>query len=117
MAPPEDTAATLPPTSDPEEVRRRLAMPLADAMRTQRAVRRVLPDPVDDVVLQPLFELAVQAPTGSNGQNWEFVVVRDREVKTALQSQYRRAWSLYGGLGRRAAGRDAQADRILKSVE
>ena len=37
----------LGPTDDLAEVERRLAMPLVDAMTTQRAVRRVRPDPVD----------------------------------------------------------------------
>ena len=55
-----------------EAVRERLSMPLDEAMMTQRAVRRVLPDPVDDDLVVHLIELALRAPTGSNGQNWEF---------------------------------------------
>ena len=61
-----------------EAVRDRLRMPLEAAMLTQRAVRRVLPDPVDDDIVLRCVELALKAPTGSNGQNWEFVVVKDR---------------------------------------
>ena len=38
----------LAPTSDPSDIEARLAMPLAEAMLTQRAVRRVQPGPVDD---------------------------------------------------------------------
>src|SRR5580704_7970297 len=91
----------LTPTDDPAEVEARLAMPLAEAMLTQRAVRRVEPDPVDDRIVLRCLELALEAPTGSNGQNWEFVVVKDRAVKAALAAQYRRAWRLYGGLGQR----------------
>ena len=52
-----------------------LEMPLLEAMMTQRAVRRLLPDPVDGAVVLKCIELALGAPTGSNGQNWEFVVV------------------------------------------
>ncbi|MGB7109561.1 MAG: nitroreductase family protein, partial [Mycobacterium sp.] len=55
----------------------RLDMPLLDAMMTQRAVRRVRPDPVDDAVVLKCIELALRAPTSSNGQNWEFIVVKD----------------------------------------
>ena len=55
-----------------------LTMPLEEAMRTQRAVRRLKPDPVDDELVLRLIELATKAPSGSNQQNWEFVVVRDR---------------------------------------
>ena len=69
---------TLVPTDDPSEVEDRLAMPLAEAMFTQRAVRRVQPDPIHDRIVLRCLELALEAPTGSNGQNWEFVVVKDR---------------------------------------
>ena len=62
-------------------------MPLDEAMRTQRAIRRLKPDPVDDALVLRLIELALKAPTGSNAQNWEFIVVKDRAVK----AQARRA--------------------------
>ncbi len=58
-----------------------LRMPLEEAMETQRAIRRLRPDPVDDELLRRLIELALKAPTGSNAQNWEFIVVRDAAVK------------------------------------
>ncbi len=90
----------LAPTSDPSEVEARLALPLAEAMLTQRAVRRVQPDPVDDRIVLRCLELALEAPSASNGQSWEFVVVKDRAVKASLAAQYRRVWRLYGGLGR-----------------
>jgi nitroreductase len=105
------------PTSDPVDVEARLAMPLREALLTQRAVRRVMPDPVDDSVVLRCLELALEAPTASNGQNWEFVVVKDRAVKASLAAQYRRAWRLYGALGRRMAKSDAQTAKILKSVQ
>ena len=101
------------------DVADRLSMPLVDAMETQRAVRRVLPDPVDDAIVLRCIELALKAPTGSNGQNWEFVVVKNRAVKERLGAQYRRAWTIYGGAGRRMAERredDGTMERILKSV-
>ncbi|NIM05702.1 MAG: nitroreductase, partial [Armatimonadetes bacterium] len=41
------------------------------AMNTQRAVRRLRPDPVDDALILRLIELALKAPSGSNAQNWE----------------------------------------------
>ena len=72
----------------------RLDMPLLEAMMTQRAVRRVLPDPVDDEVVLKCIELALRAPTGANGQNWEFIVVKDRRVKEKLAKRYRQAWKI-----------------------
>jgi nitroreductase len=75
-------------------------------MRTQWAIRRLRPDPVDDDVLLRCVELAVRAPTGGNRQGVEFVLVRDRARKRALQRQLRMAWTIHGGPGRLAAGRD-----------
>ncbi len=94
-----------------------LTMPLEEAMRTQRAIRRVKTDPVDDALLRRLLELALKAPTGSNAQNWEFIVVRDPEVKAKLARQNRRAWRLYGGLGRRMARNDPKMLKVLNAVQ
>jgi len=113
-----DTEDTdLAPTTDIAEVERRLAMPLVDAMVTQRAVRRVLPDPVELGIVRRCIELALEAPTGSNGQNWEFVVVCDRSTKERFQVQYRRVWALYGRAGERFRGEDPQTARNLRSVQ
>ena len=95
-------------------------MPLQEAMETQRAVRRLLPDPVDDAIVLRCIELALQAPTGSNAQNWEFVVVKDPAVKEQLARQYRRAWRVYGAIGRRVVKRrhdDDRSARTLRAVE
>jgi nitroreductase len=95
-----------------------LQMPLEHAVRTQRAVRRVLPDAVDDAIVLRCVELALKAPTGSNGQNWEFVVVKDRALKERLAAQYRQAWRLYGGIGRRTAARgNPSMTKVLDAVE
>ncbi|HET9612142.1 MAG TPA: nitroreductase family protein [Acidimicrobiales bacterium] len=106
----------LTPTDDMDEIERRLAMPLATAITTQRAVRRVLPDPVDPRIVRRCIELALEGPTGSNGQNWEFVVVTDRSTKERLQTQYRRIWTLYSRAGERVRAGDEQTARILSSV-
>ncbi len=109
---------TLPgPGSTLADVEHLLAMPLQQAMMTQRAVRRVLPDPVDDAIVLRLIELAMKAPTGSNSQSWEFIVVKDREVKERLQKRYRQAWAVYGSVGRRIAAGDAKMQRMLDAVE
>ncbi len=84
----------------------RLDMSLVEAMMTQRAVRRVLPDPVEDAIVLKCIELGLRAPTGSNNQNWEFVVVKDRKVKAQLAARCRQAWAVYGNLARRVVGGD-----------
>ena len=107
--------ADIPNSAD--EAIARLDMPLVDAMMTQRAVRRVLPDPVDDAIVLKCIELALRAPTGSNGQNWEFVVVKDRRVKEQLGRRYRQGWSLYGGIARRVSAGDESMQKILRAVQ
>ena len=96
----------------------RLDMPLLEAMMTQRAVRRVHPDPVDDAVVLKCIELALRAPTGANGQNWEFIVVKDRRVKEKLARRYRQAWKLYyGAVIRRVAARDESMAKTSRAVQ
>jgi nitroreductase len=107
--------ADIPNSAD--EAIARLDMPLLDAMMTQRAVRRVLPDPVDDAIVLKCIELALRAPTGSNGQNWEFVVVKDRRVKEQLGRRYGQAWSLYGGIARRIGAGDESMQKIVRAVQ
>lgn len=94
-----------------------LTMPIEEAMRTQRAIRRLKTDPVDDALVRRLIELALKAPTGSNAQNWEFIVVRDPEVKAKLARQNRRAWRIYGGIGRRQARNDPKMQKVLNAVQ
>ena len=86
-------------------------------MRTQRAIRRLKPDPVDDALVLHLIELALKAPSGSNQQNWEWIVVKDRAVKERLGALNRRAWSIYGGLGRRMYRDEPKMLRIMDAVQ
>ncbi|HEY2385403.1 MAG TPA: nitroreductase family protein [Candidatus Binatia bacterium] len=94
-------------------------MSLEDAMRTQRAIRRLKPDPVDDALVLHLIELALKAPTGSNAQGWEFIVVKDPAVKAALGRMNRGALRFYMAIQRRGATRrgDAAMLRLLDAVQ
>jgi nitroreductase len=69
-------------------------MPLGEAMSTQRAIRRLTTEPVSDELVQQLLELATKAPTAQNHQSWEFIVVRDPDVKAKLARYNRRVWRL-----------------------
>ncbi len=98
-----------------------LTMPLEEAMRTQRVIRRVKSDPVDDALILHLLELAMKAPTGSNAQNWEFIVVKDRAVVAKLARLNRRALAVGAGIykriaTRRSGGQNEQMLRIEKAV-
>ena len=88
-------------------------------MRTQRAIRRLKPDPVDDDLVLHLIELALKAPSGSNAQTWEFIVVKDPAVKAKLGKLNRRAFSLYGAIGRRQMKRENNQPmlRIIEAVQ
>ena len=95
----------------------RLDAPLQEVMLTQRAVRRLLPDDVDDEIVLRCIELALRAPTGSNGQNWEFVVVRDPAVKAKLGQRYAQAWRLYHAAGKRVTAGDEAMAKVLRAVQ
>ena len=105
------------PTDPVEAVLARLGAPLVDVLLTQRAVRKVRFDPVDDRIVLRCIELALKAPTGSNGQNWEFVVVKDRRTKGHLARTYKAAWSVYGGIGKRLKAGDEAMSKVLAAVE
>src|SRR5260370_12268332 len=94
-----------------------LAMPLLEAMLTQRAIRRLRPDPLDDAIVLRCIEIGMKAPTSSNGQNWEWIVVKDQTIKQKLAAQYRPAWALYGRAMRRRNRGDDAAARILDAVD
>ena len=70
-----------------------------ELLSTTRSVRKRLDlsRPVEDELLRECFELAAQAPTGSNAQGWHFVVVTDADKRAALGELYRRAWSMFYG--------------------
>jgi nitroreductase len=94
-----------------------LEMPLDEAMRTQRSIRRLKPDPVSDELVLQLIELALRAPTGGNAQGWEFVVVRDRAVKERLARLNMQAWRVYGRIGRILMRNRPPMQRILDAVD
>lgn len=68
---------------------------LFDVMYTCRAMRRLKPDPVPEETLLQLVDAALHAPSGSNAQNWRFVIVRDRAQKEKMQALWRKTWNFY----------------------
>src|SRR2546423_3906933 len=59
-------------------------MPLVEALETQRAIRRLHPDPVPDELILRMIELAEKAPNGGNEQWFSFMVVKDPAVRAGL---------------------------------
>ena len=76
-----------------------MTLPLTpdELLTTTRTVRKRLdlerPVPLD--LVRECLEVALQAPSGSNRQDWEWVVVTDAEQRAAIGEYYRRAWEAY----------------------
>jgi nitroreductase len=105
----------------------KLNLSVDEVLATTRAVRKRLDfeRPVEESVLRECLELAVQAPTGSNAQGWQWVVVTDAAKKKALGDLYAQAWAAYELMeGWNAAtvykgpdkARQAQQDRVMTSA-
>ena len=50
-------------------------MELLEAIKSRKSIRAYKPDPVPKKVLAELLEVATRAPSGSNTQPWEFIVL------------------------------------------
>ena len=59
-------------------------MDLFEAMETSRAMRYLKPDPVPEELVEKLIWAATRAPSPSNVQCWDFVVVDDRAKLRAI---------------------------------
>jgi nitroreductase len=66
-------------------------------LTTTRAVRKRMDfdRPVSMDVIRECLEIALQAPSGSNAQGWQWVVVTDPEKRREVADVYRRAFALY----------------------
>ncbi len=69
-------------------------------LTTTRSVRRRLDlnRPVEPELIEECIEIAIQAPSGSNLQGWNFVVVTDPERRRKLADVYRKGGEVYNGL-------------------
>lgn len=70
----------------------RLSQKLGEVMFTQRAIRRLKPDPISDEDLHLILDAASKAPNGGNTQPGRFLVIRDREQIRAFGELYHEAW-------------------------
>jgi nitroreductase len=72
-----------------------------ELLTTTRSVRKRLDldRPVPRELIDECIEVALQAPTGSNLQNWAFVVVTDPELRRRIADFYRQAAERMAGSG------------------
>jgi len=57
---------------------------LLDLAKKRRTVRQFKPDPVPDEYITKIIDVARWAPSGFHTQPWEFVVIKDPEVKAKI---------------------------------
>ena len=85
-------------------------MDIFEAINSQRAMRRLKPDPVPDELIWKLLDAAVKAPSGGNRQPWNFIVIRDGETKARIAEWYLDGWNkAYGPLKQAAMASPASA--------
>jgi nitroreductase len=79
-----------------------------ELLSTTRAVRKRLDltRPVPREVLEECLSLAQQAPSGSNSQQWHFLMVTDPAKRAALAEIYRVGWRAYSAASHMPAGAD-----------
>jgi nitroreductase len=98
-----------------------LNLSVDEVLTTTRSVRKRLDleKPVPREVLLECLELALQAPTGSNAQGWQWVFVEDADRKKALADIYSTNATPYLDLPKPEYGdvRDEQRPRVYDSAK
>lgn len=59
-------------------------MDAMEALLTRRSIRKYKQGDVPDNVVKDVLTAAMSAPSAGNQQDWEFIVVRDRETLTKM---------------------------------
>ena len=95
-----------------------------EVLSTTRAVRKRLDfdKPVSREVIEECLQLALQAPTGSNTQGWQWVFVTDPAKKQALADIYAKNFALYRNFAAATTFeegdlRGEQKDRVTDSAQ
>lgn len=70
-------------------------VPLFEAIRTARAIRRLRPDPVPRALIRKVCEAGTFAPSGGNRQPWIFVAVTEPERRAWVAERYLEAFRAY----------------------
>lgn len=88
-----------------------------ELLSTTRAVRKRLDltRPVERSVILECLQLAMQAPTASNEQNWRWIVITDADKRAAIAEIYRGAGEDYLAHAARTA-RDPQTRRLYENA-
>ena len=93
---------------------------LFESMATMRAMRRLSAEPVPDELLERLVQAAVYGPSGSNAQDYQYVLVTDRQVMAKLAPLWSRCVDAYlASVGRTLAATmsDEKFERMRSAME
>ncbi len=63
-----------------------------EIIQTTRSMRRLKTDPVTDELIARILEAGLSAANGGNVQSWRFMVVKDPQIKQAIQTYYKKAF-------------------------
>lgn len=94
-----------------------------EVIGSQRAMRRLKPDPVPEEYVKQIIWAATRAPSGGNRQGWRFLVVTDAAKRKRLQEIYSAGWERYRATGYGQARTDlppeqaASNEAVLKSSQ
>jgi nitroreductase len=88
-----------------------------DAIRARRNVRTYLPDPVPAADLDRIAEAGWRAPSASNRQHWNFIIVTDREQLQELSTVWQGARHIAGAAAAIALVLPQPADERSKVVD
>ena len=92
-------------------------------LTTTRSVRKRIDfdRPVPRELLIECLEVALQAPTGSNSQGWQFVFVTEADKKQVIGELYKKSWYAYAGSGGQKYPKDdlrrEQLPRVASSAQ
>jgi nitroreductase len=87
-----------------------------ELLTTTRAVRKRLDleRPVPMEVIREALSVALQAPSGSNSQTWQWIVITDPEIKAQIAAVYARVYADYSAMV--GEPRDAAQARMSASA-
>jgi nitroreductase len=66
---------------------------LLEIVKNTRSIRRFKPDPVPDDYIDKIIEVARWAPSGFNQQPWEYVIVKNPELRKKMTESFKVYWS------------------------
>jgi nitroreductase len=94
-----------------------------ELLTSTRSVRRRLDlaRPVPPELINECIQVSVQAPSGGNRQQWQWLVVTDPDKKQFIGERYREAWYAYSATPRAEYARDdprrSQLPRVVRSAQ